>query len=201
MRPRWRKVLADLWGNKARFVLVVLSLTTGLFAVGMIAGGYVTILEDMQTGYEAIHPADLRFMTDPFDEELIQRVQRVDGVTDVNGEKRLQWQFKNGNGEWKDMIVRVLPEDGQTIDQVELISGNMPQDHQIMLDVHKETGLEIGDTVLVQLPSGTQKELPITGMVQDQTIGVLGTSYFVAPTYGYVTFDSLPWLRRGPELR
>jgi putative ABC transport system permease protein len=195
MRPRWRKVLADLWGNKTRFVLVVLSLTTGLFSVGMIAGGYVTILEDMQSGFEAIHPADLRFMTDPFDEELIQRVRRVDAVIAVNGEKQLQWQFKNGDGEWKDMVIRVLPEDGQTIDQVELLSGSIPEDRQIMLDVHKDTGLEIGDLVMVQLPSGTLRELPITGMVQDQTIGILGTSYFIAPTYGYVTFNTLPWLQ------
>ena len=194
MKPRWRKVLADLWGNKSRFVLVVLSLTTGLFSVGMIAGGYVTILEDMQSGFEAIHPADLRLITDPFDEELIQRVRRIDGVTAADGEKRLQWQFKNGEGEWEDLTIRVLPEDGQNIDQVELLSGSMPEDRQIMLDVHKDSGLEIGDTMMVQLPSGTIRELPITGMVQDQTIGVLGTSYFVAPTYGYVTFNSLPWL-------
>jgi len=40
MRPRWRKVFADLWGNFTRFVLVVLSLMIGLFSVGMIASGY-----------------------------------------------------------------------------------------------------------------------------------------------------------------
>lgn len=195
MRPRWRKVFADLWGNKTRFVLVVLSLTIGLFTVGMISAGYITILEDMQNGYDAINPADLRIMTDDsFDDELIQRVLRVDGVVSADGEKRLSWQFQNADGEWKDMVIRVLPEDGQTIDLVELREGALPDDRQIMLDVHMETGLSVGDTVLVQLPSGTQKELTITGLVQDQTIGVIGASYFVASTYGYVTYDSLPWL-------
>ena len=195
MKPRWRKVFADLWSNKTRFILVVLSLTIGLFTVGMISAGYITILEDMQKGYDAINPADLRIMTnEPFNDELIQRVMRVDGVVDADGEKRLSWQFQNGDGEWKDMIVRVLPENGQTIDLVELRKGAMPDDRQIMLDVHVDAGLNVGDTVLVQLASGTQKELTITGLVQDQTIGVIGTSYFVAPTYGYVTYDSLPWL-------
>jgi putative ABC transport system permease protein len=126
MKPRWRKVIADLWGNKARFILVVLSLTVGLFSVGMIAGGYVTILEDMQTGYEAIHPADLRFVLDPFDEELIERVKRVDGVTTADAEVRLRWQFQNGEGEWENLSVRVIPDDGQTLDQVELQSGALP---------------------------------------------------------------------------
>ncbi|MBG0786369.1 MAG: ABC transporter permease, partial [Anaerolineaceae bacterium] len=195
MRPRWRKVFADLWGNKTRFILVVLSLTIGLFSVGMISAGYITILEDMQNGYDAINPADLRFMTDvPFDDELIQRVLRIDGVVSADGEKRLRWQFQNADGEWKDMIVRVLPENGQTIDLVELREGTLPDDRQIMLDVHVDTGLDVGDSILVQLPSGKQKTLPVTGLVQDQTIGVIGTNYFVAPTYGYVTYDSLPWL-------
>lgn len=194
MKPRWRKVFADLWGNKTRFVLVVLSLTIGLFTVGMITAGYISILEDMQNGYDAINPADLRFMLDPFDEELLERVRRVDGVTAADGEKRLSWQFKNGDGEWKTMVVRVLPEDGQTIDQVELREGAYPADREIMLDNHLDTYLSVGDSVLVQLPSGTLKEVPITGIVQDQTIGVVGTTYFVAPTYAYVTYDSLPWL-------
>jgi len=43
MRPRWKKVLADLWDNKLRTVLVVLSIAVGVFAVGMIAGAYVII--------------------------------------------------------------------------------------------------------------------------------------------------------------
>ncbi|MEJ2557520.1 MAG: hypothetical protein P8186_15085 [Anaerolineae bacterium] len=34
--PRWRKVLRDLWHNKARTVIVVLSIAVGVFAVGMI---------------------------------------------------------------------------------------------------------------------------------------------------------------------
>jgi putative ABC transport system permease protein len=194
MKPRWRKVIADLWGNKARFILVVLSLTVGLFSVGMIAGGYVTILEDMQTGYEAIHPADLRFVLDPFDEELIERVKRVDGVTTADAEVRLRWQFQNGEGEWENLSVRVIPDDGQTLDQVELQSGALPGEYEIALDQHKDAHLDIGDTVLVQLPSGTQRELTLTGIVRDQTIGALTTSYFVAPTYGYVTYESLPWL-------
>ena len=194
MKPRWRKVFADLWSNKARFVLVVLSLTVGLFSVGMIAGGYVTILEDMQTGYRDIHPADLRFVVDPFDEELIERVKRVDGVVAADAEVRLRWQFQNGEGEWQNLVVRVMPDDGQTIDRAELQSGVMPGEFEIALDEHKETHMNVGDTVLVQLPSGTQRELTLTGFVRDQTIGALSTSYFVAPTFGYVTYESLPWL-------
>ena len=38
MSPRARKVWADLFHNKARSALVVLSMSTGVFAVGLVAG-------------------------------------------------------------------------------------------------------------------------------------------------------------------
>ncbi len=38
--PCWRKVLADVWDNKSRTLLVVLSITVGVFAIGMIAGAH-----------------------------------------------------------------------------------------------------------------------------------------------------------------
>ena len=47
MRPRWRKVLSDLIDNKARTLLVVLSIAVGVFAIGVIAGAYVIISEDI----------------------------------------------------------------------------------------------------------------------------------------------------------
>ncbi|MBG0784457.1 MAG: FtsX-like permease family protein [Anaerolineaceae bacterium] len=194
MRPRWRKVLADLWGNFARFILVVLSLTIGLFSVGMIASGYFAILDDMESGYQAIHPADLRMITTDFDEALIERVRRVDGVIEADGEKLVKVRTLTGDDEWTNLIIRVIPEQGQKIDQVTLIDGAFPEDDQIMLDIHKDTGWTIGDTLQVQLSSGKVRDLAITGTVQDQTIGEMGTSYFVAPTYGYITFETLPFL-------
>ena len=41
LRPRWRKVLRDLWSNKTRTLLVVLSIAVGVFAIGMVGGSRV----------------------------------------------------------------------------------------------------------------------------------------------------------------
>jgi len=196
MRPRWRKVLADLWGNLARFILVTLSLTVGLFSVGMIAGGYVTTLEDMSSGYQAINPADLRIHTDDFNENLLERVRRLEGVTAAEGERIFYAQVRSGQGEWKNMILQTIPEEDQSVDQIELLEGEMPGEREILLDIHRDVGLSLGDQTVIQLPSGTQKQLPVSGMVRDQTIGISGTSYFVAPIQGYVPFESLPWLEQ-----
>ncbi len=196
MKPRWRKVLADLWGNLTRFILVTLSLAVGMFSVGMIAGGYVTTMQDMENGYEAVNPVDIRVVTSAFDENLIERVRRLAGVAESVGEKRIAAQLQTGDGKWINITIKVIPEDGQMIDKVQLVSGQLPEDKQIAVDVHRldEVGLDIGEDLLVQLPSGTQRSLPITGFVRDQTIGVVGTSYFVSPPHGYVTFETLSWL-------
>ena len=196
MRPRWRKIFADLWRNLARFILVTLSLTVGLFAVGMIVGGYETTLEDMQTGFQAINPAEIRVSTDPFDENLVERVGRLDGVVQAEGERLLQLQMKSAAGDWKNLVVRILPDDGRDINRVELLEGSLPEERELLLDVHREIDHRIGDLVTIQTPAGLEREMRLTGKVRDQTIGVIGTSYFIAPTYGYITFDTLPWLQQ-----
>ena len=38
LSTRWRKILRDLWGNRMRTILAVLSIAVGVFSVGMIAG-------------------------------------------------------------------------------------------------------------------------------------------------------------------
>ena len=53
MRPRWRKVISDLLDNKARTILVVLSIAVGVFAIGVLAGTYIIISEDIGVTYAA----------------------------------------------------------------------------------------------------------------------------------------------------
>ena len=55
--PRWRKVLGDLWSNKTRTILVVMSIAIGVFAIGMIAGARVLMLAGAHDSYAASHPA------------------------------------------------------------------------------------------------------------------------------------------------
>ena len=80
LRPRWRKVLADLWDNKMRTVMVVASIAVGAFAVGTITTAYVILSEDINASYASAHPANIEIVTDPFDDDLIHSVEKVPGV-------------------------------------------------------------------------------------------------------------------------
>lgn len=196
MRPRWRKVIADWWSNLSRFILVVLSLTGGLFAIGIISGGYVTTLSDMEDGFRAINPAEIRIRTTAFDNHLIEQALNVDDVRSASGEKILFAQLLSVSGEWQNIIIRVLPEDGQQLDRVELIEGRLPQKDEIIFDIHREIGYRIGEQVAIQTADGVRQSMEFTGTVRDQTIGMHSTTYFIAPVYGYITFETLPRLHQ-----
>ena len=196
MRPRWRKVIADWWSNLSRFILVTLSLMGGLFSIGIIAGGYITTLDDMESGFRAINPSDVRIRTEAFDQSLIDYVQSMDGVVAAEGEKMLFAQLQTVDGEWQDIIIRVLPEEEQQINLVELLEGRLPQEQEIIFDIHRTIDYKIGDEVTIQTAAGQKRQMQYTGTVRDQTIGTLSGSYFIAPVYGYITYDTLPWLHQ-----
>ncbi len=50
-RPRWRKVWRDMWNNKQRTLLVVLSIAVGVFAIGTIATAHIILQRDLNGEY------------------------------------------------------------------------------------------------------------------------------------------------------
>ena len=53
----FRKVWRDLWNNKGRTLLVVLSIAVGVLAVGMITASNTLIVRQMTLAQEASQPA------------------------------------------------------------------------------------------------------------------------------------------------
>ena len=70
LSPRARKILADLWANRTRTLLVVASIAVGAFAVGVITTTYVVFGEDMAVSYAAAQPAN-----EPPEERANQRAE------------------------------------------------------------------------------------------------------------------------------
>jgi putative ABC transport system permease protein len=89
IRPRWSKVLADLWDNKTRTLLVVASITVGVFAIGTIANAYFILSEDLIASYVSVNPANIEIITDPFDDDFINSVVEIAGVAEVKGRHNL----------------------------------------------------------------------------------------------------------------
>ena len=57
LKPRWRKVLTDLWVDKTRTALVVASIAVGVFAIGTIITTFAFLSQDFNDSFAASNPA------------------------------------------------------------------------------------------------------------------------------------------------
>ena len=64
---------------------MVLSIAAGIFAVGMVAGSYVTIERDMTSSFDAVNATDATIYTDGFDDAFADSMGHVPGVRDAQG--------------------------------------------------------------------------------------------------------------------
>ncbi len=202
MRPRWQKVFADLWGNKTRSFLVVASIAVGLYAVGIIASVNEILVEDMRNGYRAVNPANLNISVAGFSDALIEKIRDLPYVGKVEGRKHMVLRYKNKYGEWDRLEIQAVPQiDEMSINMVKPLEGKWPPDYrEIAIDAsdRKDVAAELGEMIEIQLPSGKTRELKLSGVVHDQTIGATGGGggYFIAPVNGYITTHTLDWLEQ-----
>src|SRR3954468_14955616 len=195
IRPRWRKVLRDVWGNKTRTLLVVLSIAVGVFAVGTTASTWVMMSHDLAADYAAINPSSAILFTAPFDDGLVTSIRSMPGVREAEGRFDLSVRLKTGPDEWRNMRLEAI-EDYHDIrlNKVRPESGAWPPPKQEVLIERASLGLtnsDVGDPIAIRLPDGTQRELPIAGLTHD--LNKVPASFSGVPI-GYITFDTLEWL-------
>src|SRR5512143_22854 len=96
MSPRWHKVLRDVWSNKLRTALVVLSIAVGVFAVGMVLGTTEIMFRELQRGYASIVPLEAQISADPFGTDMLETARRIPGVKAVEGRRYASIRVKTG---------------------------------------------------------------------------------------------------------
>jgi putative ABC transport system permease protein len=203
LSPRWQKVFADVWGHKFRSLLVIASITIGLFAAGLIVSMNLIISQDMKAGYRAVNPANIQLFASPFDQDLVDSVRHVDGVRQAEGVQTLTLRVLSTKGEWQPIELKAIPDIGKMdINRVRLMQGVWPPlDRQVAIDTYRlgEVAQGVGSTIQVELPSGKIRELSVVAVTHDQTIGsVSAGGFFLAPVQGYITFATLEWLDSPP---
>jgi len=202
IRPRWQKVLSDLWGNRMRSLLVLASIAVGLFASGVIAIIYFVALEDMQRGYAAINPANITVWASYFDQDLVEHMAKLPGVRQAEGSRELDVRLEAGPGKWISIHLKAMKDPAKsTVNQVRLVDGVWPPgEGEIAIDRYRlhETQANIGDWVTLELPSGKTRRFKLVGIVHDETIGARGNAggFFSAPVQGYLDQASLASLEQ-----
>jgi putative ABC transport system permease protein len=195
IKPRWRKVLRDLWGNKLRTLLVIFSIAIGVFALGTIISTQHILAEDLARSYAATNPGSAVLLVDGFDIELLDVVARVPGVAVAEARRTLPLRFQTGPDEWQTINIDVLADFADLrLSQITPVSGAWPPEAGGVLVERASLplmGLAVGDTLLVETAVGKQRELKIEGLYHD--IHKL-PAQFIGETYGAISVETLAWL-------
>jgi putative ABC transport system permease protein len=69
--------------NKARTLLVVFSIAVGVFSIGVIAGAYNIIANDMSVSYAASRPGNIELRMMDFDSDVLTTIKNAGGVEDA----------------------------------------------------------------------------------------------------------------------
>jgi putative ABC transport system permease protein len=199
IQPRWRKVLADLWSNKTRSALTVLTIMVGLFAVGFVSGMKDIMLVDMNADHAAANPHSGVIYTEPFDDDVVRTLRSVPGVADVEGRTSVLVRVQLPGSEQK------IPLSFQGFERVEdrridqIRPSNPAQipalaKGDILLEAATLNTLPVqpGDVLTVETGDGKLRQLRVAGLIRDVTQIPYHMGW--GSLTGYTSPETVEWL-------
>jgi putative ABC transport system permease protein len=198
-KPRWYKVINDLFGNKTRTLLIVLSMAVGLFALGIILSARSILSEGLAQSFASIDPSSGTVRTaEPFDEHFLESVRSMDEVQQADARRSITARVEIRPGEWKNITVFVFADyDDIRVNKVTSQNGAWPPPEREILIERAALAVidaQVGDKIVVKFPNDTQREMRIAGAAYDPA--QLPAQLDGTP-YGYITFDTLEWFGEG----
>jgi putative ABC transport system permease protein len=196
LRPRWFKVIHDLFSNKTRTILIVLSMAVGLFAIGIILNARTILSNGLASSFAAIRPSSGTVRTvELFDENFLHSVRSMKEVQEADARRNMAARVEVAPGEWKNISLFVIADyDNIHVNKVSSQSGAWPPPERGILIERAALQVidaQVGDVIHIKLPNDTQREMRIAGVAYDPAqlpAQIDGTPY------GYITFDTVQWL-------
>lgn len=152
----WQKVWSDLWNNKVRTVLAILSIAVGVFAIGVTFGMSDQMLTGMDAAHQASLPAHFTIaVTKNVTEELVNRLEKIDGVDQIALGNFVAIRYKiNPEDEWETAwLINRQDFEEQEYELLLLKEGAWPEGNRVGIErlSSQHFGLEPGDTVYFEI--------------------------------------------------
>ena len=170
MSVTWKKVWSDVWRNKVRTLLAVLSIAAGLYAVGVMFGMVDQLNTTLDASHQAVKPPHLTISLErPVDRDVILSVRQVPGVEDVQPFNEVTVRYKlNPQSDWKQGVVYMLDDfDRQTYQLIQLRQGRWPRKDDIGAErmAAQFYNLNLGDSITFKIGK-VEKTLPISAKIR-----------------------------------
>jgi putative ABC transport system permease protein len=166
----WKKVWSDLWRHKVRTLLAVLSISAGVFAIGVMFGLSDQLITTMdQSHKEAVAPHINIALSRYIDRDMVMNIQHLPGVEGVQPYNEIIARYKvSPEAEWKQGVVYMLDDyDRQKYELVTLREGEWPQRNHIDIErmAAQYLGLGVGDSVIFKI-NDMERTYAISGLVR-----------------------------------
>jgi putative ABC transport system permease protein len=206
MGTRWRKVMADLWADPPRSVLMIVTIAIGIFSVGFnITTGDIA-LHDMDADYGRANGHSAILYCDPFPKDLVSSLRRVPGVEVVEGRSSVTAQVTTAKGKLRIQLMAIPSPAEMDIDRLRLVDGGDPaaggfpplQEREVYLDRSALASLPVepGGAITVELADGKKRSLKVVAVVHD--VNAIPAD-FGMPISAYVSPATIEWLGGTPD--
>jgi len=172
MKMSIRKVWRDLWRNKGRTLMVIMSISVGVMAVGMVVSGNTLVLGQMARSHVESNPSHaILWLAGVINEDTIRSLKRIPSVEGIEGyaDSSVHWK-STPDGEWEDgHVIAYTDLEHQTYDQMTLKAGEWPESKHIgveaaHIDSYNAPG--IGGTVYFEI-NERPRAYTVNGMMRN----------------------------------
>jgi putative ABC transport system permease protein len=170
MSVLWHKLWFDLWHQKSRTFLAILSIAAGLFSIGAIFGMVDQLITGMDQAHSEVAPSHINIILRNFiTDDVVESLKSIDGVVDIDPVNQLSVRYKvNAEDKWRLGTLVQRPDfEDQTYDLMILLDGNWPSGGRLAIErlSSQYFGPAIGDSVILQI-KGEEEALEIEGTVR-----------------------------------
>ncbi len=199
LKTRWFKILNDVWGNKTRSLLVILSIAVGVGVVGIINNARYMIEDDLYTQYGTGNPASVSLYLSPFQDDVLDEIKAVNEVESVEARRLVEASMLREGQSAQDMVLTVVPDiEDIEVNQLTLIEGSEDLRYaEIILEgqTAKELDKQAGDLVLVRMENGKAFSLKVRAIVQN----IYEMPYSISNRMsGFISMDTLELMGEMP---
>ncbi len=171
----YNKVARDIWRNKARTLMVVLSTGVGILALGMVMTMSSLMTSRLTGEWEASRPAHVTLYTSSVDQGTVDVLARTRGVADIEPaiSTAIQWKHP-GETEWRNAGLDARRDyQHQRQDIVTLVQGAWPRAERNALLVERQSSMSFnvpaGSTILVKAGQ-VEREMRVIGVARSLTV-------------------------------
>ena len=196
MSVQTKKILRDLWVNKARSLLIILAVAVGVAAFGLMLSGRIVLEENLSTVYRDTNPAHTILTVSPFDDPLLKNVRAMQEVAVAEAWRVDLARIQSGPDTWLSFEIQTLPDfDSLALNKLTAEgSATAPTLNSILLERSLRNVMQVGDAITIELLNGDSYTLNVAGFVNDLSrlpseISLAGIGYITPETARKLDLD------------